>query len=60
MSTETLQFRLLAAFAATVAIPAAVHLKRILFAAPPFANAIGPVAFMIGAGIVPFMHHVQV
>jgi hypothetical protein len=60
MSTETKQFRLLAARAATVAIPAAVHLKRILLAADPFANASGPVAFMIGAGVEPFIHHVQV
>ncbi len=60
MSTETKQFRLLDARAATVASPAAVHLKRILLAADPFANARGPVAFMIGAGVVPFMHQVQV
>ena len=42
MSTETKQLRLLAARAATVARPRAVHLKRILFAAEPFEKASGP------------------
>ena len=60
ISTETKQLRLLAARAATVARPGPVHLKRILLAAEPFANASGPVAFIIGAGIEPFIHHVQV
>lgn len=51
---------MLAARAATVAVPGPEHLKRILFAAEPLANARGPVAFMIGAGVVPFIHQVHV